>query len=175
MALFKDSFNYQELIDCAKGKLAGVDFPKLPLPPMLMFDEVTSIKETGGAYNKGTAHAQFKITPDKWFFPCHFENDPVMPGCLGMDALWQLLGFSLGNMGGRGKGRAISVGEVKFTGQILPIAKKVEYFLDFKFNLEISFLNIYKYKLVNLIIYKRYTISIQVQFTLLFLSFEFNQ
>ncbi len=83
MALFKDSFNYQELIDCAKGKLAGVDFPKLPLPPMLMFDEVTSIKETGGAYNKGTAHAQFKITPDKWFFPCHFENDPVMPGCLG--------------------------------------------------------------------------------------------
>ena len=126
MALFKNSFNYQELIDCAKGKLAGVDFPKLPLPPMLMFDEVTNIKETGGAYNKGTAHAQFKITPDKWFFPCHFENDPVMPGCLGMDALWQLLGFSLGNMGGRGKGRAISVGEVKFTGQILPIAKKVD-------------------------------------------------
>ena len=132
MALFKNSFNYQELIDCAKGKLAGVDFPKLPLPPMLMFDEVISIKETGGAYNKGIAHAKFKITPDKWFFPCHFENDPVMPGCLGMAALWQLLGFSLGNMGGRGKGRAISVGEVKFTGQILPIAKNVEYLLDFK-------------------------------------------
>ena len=75
MALFKDSFNYQELIDCAKGKLAGVDFPKLPLPPMLMFDEVTSIKETGGAYNKGTAHAQLEITPDKWFFPCHFKTN----------------------------------------------------------------------------------------------------
>ena len=109
MALFKNSFNYHELIDCAKGRLAGVDFPKLPLPPMLMFDEITNIKETGGTYDKGTAHAQFKITPDKWFFPCHFENDPVMPGCLGMDALWQLLGFSLGNMGGKGKGRAISV------------------------------------------------------------------
>ena len=131
MALFKDSFNYEELIDCAKGKLAGVDFPKLPLPPMLMFDEITSIKETGGAYNKGTAHAQFEITPDKWFFPCHFENDPVMPGCLGMDALWQLLGFSLGNMGGRGKGRAISVGEVKFTGMVTPQTKKVTYEVNF--------------------------------------------
>ncbi len=83
MALFKHSFNYQELIDCAKGRLAGVDFPKLPLPPMLMFDEITNIQETGGTYNKGSAHATFKITPDKWFFPCHFENDPVMPGCLG--------------------------------------------------------------------------------------------
>ena len=74
MALFKKSFNYKELIDCAKGQLAGVDFPKLPLPPMLMFDEVTKIEETGGVYNKGTAHAQYKITPDKWFFPCHFEG-----------------------------------------------------------------------------------------------------
>ena len=128
----KNSFSYDDLISCGEGKLFGEGNAKLPLPPMLMFDEVTSIKETGGAYNKGSAHAQFKITPDKWFFPCHFEDDPVMPGCLGMDALWQLLGFSLGNMGGRGKGRAISVGEVKFTGQILPIAKKVEYLLDFK-------------------------------------------
>ena len=132
MALFKNSFNYEELIDCAKGRLAGSDFPKLPLPPMLMFDEIISITETGGSYGKGSAHAMFNITPDKWFFECHFENDPVMPGCLGMDALWQLLGFSLGNMGGRGKGRAISVGEVKFSGQILPSAKKVEYLLDFK-------------------------------------------
>ena len=132
MALFKNSFNYQELIDCAKGKLAGVDFPKLPLPPMLMFDEVTSIKETGGTYNKGTAHAQFKITPDKWFFPCHFENDPVMPGCLGMDALWQLLGFYLGWLGGKGAGRALSVGGVKFTGQILPNNRKLIYKLDIK-------------------------------------------
>ena len=98
---------------------------------MSMVDDVTKNDENSGAYNKGTAHAKYKITPDKWFFPCHFEGDPVMPGCLGMDALWQLLGFSLGNMGGRGKGRAISVGEVKFTGQILPIAKKVEYFFFF--------------------------------------------
>ena len=132
MALFKNSFNYEELIDCAKGRLAESDFPKLPLPPMLMFDEIISIAETGGSYGKGLAHAMFNITSDKWFFKCHFENDPVMPGCLGMDALWQLLGFSLGNMGGRGKGRAISVGEVKFSGQILPSAKKVEYLLDFK-------------------------------------------
>jgi 3-hydroxyacyl-[acyl-carrier protein] dehydratase / trans-2-decenoyl-[acyl-carrier protein] isomerase len=132
VALFKNSFNYEELIDCAKGRLAGLDFPKLPLPPMLMFEEIIGISETGGSYGKGSAHAMFSITPDKWFFECHFENDPVMPGCLGMDALWQLLGFSLGNMGGRGKGRAISVGEVKFSGQILPSAKKVEYFLDFK-------------------------------------------
>ena len=132
MALFKNSFNYEELIDCAKGRLSGSDFPKLPLPPMLMFDEIINISENGGSYGKGSAHAMFNITPDKWLFKCHFENDPVMPGCLGMDALWQLLGFSLGNMGGRGKGRAISVGEVKFSGQILPSAKKVEYLLDFK-------------------------------------------
>ena len=132
MTLLKNSFSYEELIDCAKGRLAGLDFPRLPLPPMLMFDKITNISETGGEFNKGLAHAEFKITPDKWFFPCHFVNDPVMPGCLGMDALWQLLGFCLGNMGGRGKGRAISVGEVKFSGQILPVAKKVEYLLDFK-------------------------------------------
>ena len=132
MALFKNSFNYQELIDCAKGKLAGVDFPKLPLPPMLMFDEVTSIKETGGVYNKGTAHAQFKITPDKWFFPCHFENDPVMPGCLGLDAMWQLVGFYLGWSGYPGRGRALGVKEVKFTGQILPNNKKVTYKIHMK-------------------------------------------
>ena len=132
MALFKDSFNYQELIDGAKGKLAGVDFPKLPLPPMLMFDEVTSIKETGGAYNKGTAHAQFKITPDKWFFPCHFENDPVMPGCLGLDAMWQLVGFFLGWIGNPGKGRALGVGTVKFTGEVLQNIKLVKYEIDMK-------------------------------------------
>ena len=132
MTLLKKKFEYSELIDCAKGRLAGIDFPRLPMPPMLMFDKITNISEDGGAYNKGYAHAEFKITPDKWFFDCHFENDPVMPGCLGMDALWQLLGFCLGNMGGRGKGRALSVGEVKFTGQILPLAKNVEYLLDFK-------------------------------------------
>ena len=132
VTILKTSFNYEELIDCAKGRLAGKDFPRLPLPPMLMFDSISNINEVGGKYDKGTANAEYEITPDKWFFKCHFEDDPVMPGCLGMDALWQLLGFCLGNMGGRGKGRAISVGEVKFSGQILPIAKKVEYTLDFK-------------------------------------------
>ncbi len=132
MPILKNTFNYEELIACAKGKLAGLDFPRLPLPPMLMFDNIINISEVGGNYNKGLAHAEYKITPDKWFFECHFENDPVMPGCLGMDGLWQLLGFCLGIMGGRGKGRALSVGNVKFSGQILPIAKKVEYFLDFK-------------------------------------------
>ena len=132
MTLLKNSFSYEELIDCAKGRLAGLDFPRLPLPPMLMFDKITNVSETGGEFNKGSARAQFEITPDKWFFACHFESDPVMPGCLGMDALWQLLGFCLGNLGGRGKGRAISVGEVKFSGQILPAAKKIEYVLDFK-------------------------------------------
>lgn len=132
MALLKNNFKYEELIACAKGKLAGLDFPRLPMPPMLMFDKIINISEKGGEYNKGSAHAEFKISPDKWFFDCHFEGDPVMPGCLGMDGLWQLLGFCLGIMGGRGKGRALSVGNVKFTGQILPIAKKVEYFLDFK-------------------------------------------
>ena len=132
MKLLKTNFKYEELIACAKGKLAGIDFPSLPMPPMLMFDKITNITDTGGEYNKGTARAEFKITPDKWFFGCHFENDPVMPGCLGMDGLWQLLGFCLGIMGGRGKGRALSVGNVKFSGQILPKANKVEYLLDFK-------------------------------------------
>ena len=125
MSLLKNKFNYEELIACAKGKLAGIDFPRLPLPPMLMFDKIVNISEEGGNYNKGLAHAEYNITPDKWFFECHFENDPVMPGCLGMDGLWQLLGFCLGIMGGRGKGRALSVGNVKFSGQILPIAKKL--------------------------------------------------
>jgi len=132
LSLLKNKFNYEELIACAKGKLAGIDFPRLPLPPMLMFDKIVNISEEGGNYNKGLAHAEYNITPDKWFFECHFENDPVMPGCLGMDGLWQLLGFCLGIMGGRGKGRALSVGNVKFSGQILPIARKVEYILDFK-------------------------------------------
>ena len=132
MSLFKNSFDYEELIDCAKGKLAGLNFPKLPLPPMLMFDEITNITETGGAYNKGSAHALFNITPDKWFFECHFENDPVMPGCLGMDALWQLVGFYLGWADGLGRGRAISVGQVKFSGQILPTAKKLTFKLHMK-------------------------------------------
>ena len=128
----KNSYNENELKKSGDGLLFGQDTGKLPLPPMLMFDKIVNISEEGGNYNKGLAHAEYNITPDKWFFECHFENDPVMPGCLGMDGLWQLLGFCLGIMGGRGKGRALSVGNVKFSGQILPIAKKVEYILDFK-------------------------------------------
>ena len=128
----KNSYSYQDLIDCGNGLLFGEGNAKLPLPPMLMFDRISKIENNTGSFKRGYVEAELDIKDDLWFFKCHFQNDPVMPGCLGMDALWQLLGFSLGNMGGRGKGRAISVGEVKFTGQILPIAKKVEYFLDFK-------------------------------------------
>ena len=128
----QSKFDKAELIECGKGNLFGEGNAQLPLPNMLMLDRIKLISSTGGKYGKGEIIAELDIDPDLWFFGCHFENDPVMPGCLGMDALWQLLGFSLGNMGGRGKGRAISVGEVKFTGQILPIAKKVEYLLDFK-------------------------------------------
>ena len=97
-----------------------------------MCDRITSIADTGGANDKGHIRAEFDIHPDLWFFPCHFEGDPVMPGCLGMDALWQLVGFYLGWAGGKGRGRALSVGEVKFTGQILPTAKLVTFELDMK-------------------------------------------
>ena len=128
----KNAFSYDELIDCAKGKLFGPGNPQLPLPPMLMTDRITSITETGGAYDKGYIEAELDIHPDLWFFPCHFEGDPVMPGCLGMDALWQLVGFFLGWSGGLGRGRALSVGEVKFTGQILPENKCVQFRLDMK-------------------------------------------
>lgn len=110
----------------------GPGNPRLPLPPMLMFDRITHIAETGGASNKGQMIAEFDINPDLWFFKCHFESDPVMPGCLGLDALWQMVGFYLGWAGGKGKGRALGVGEVKFTGMVLPEAKLVRYVIDFK-------------------------------------------
>ena len=96
----------------------GAGNPQLPLPPMLMCDRITNIQEIGGLFDKGEIDAEFDFKPDLWFFPCHFDGDPVMPGCLGMDALWQLVGFFLGWAGGEGRGRALSVGEVKFTGQI---------------------------------------------------------
>ena len=128
----QNSFTYDELISCAKGAMFGPGNPQLPLPPMLMCDRITHIDDTGGAFGKGLIEAELDIHPDLWFFPCHFEGDPVMPGCLGMDALWQLVGFFLGWSRGLGRGRALSVGEVKFTGQILPENKRVQFRLDMK-------------------------------------------
>ncbi|MCW5695166.1 MAG: bifunctional 3-hydroxydecanoyl-ACP dehydratase/trans-2-decenoyl-ACP isomerase [Bauldia sp.] len=126
------SYDYEALLACGRGELFGPGNPQLPLPPLLMFDRVTDIGEEGGAFGKGRVRAELDVNPDLWFFQCHFKGDPVMPGCLGLDALWQLLGFFLGTIGGLGHGRAISVGEVKFTGQILPATKKVEYGVDLK-------------------------------------------
>ena len=105
---------------------------KLPLPPMLMFDRITNIADSGGQFDKGEIRAELDIRPDLWFFKCHFKDDPVMPGCLGLDAMWQMVGFFLGWMGGIGKGRALGVGEVKFTGMVLPSAKLVSYAIDLK-------------------------------------------
>ncbi|HYJ35393.1 MAG TPA: bifunctional 3-hydroxydecanoyl-ACP dehydratase/trans-2-decenoyl-ACP isomerase [Rhizomicrobium sp.] len=118
----KSSFDLQGLLACARGELFGPGNPQLPLPPMLMFDRITSITENGGDAGKGEVVAEFDIHPDLWFFKCHFQGDPVMPGCLGVDALWQLVGFFLGWMGGLGRGRALGVDEVKFTGMVLPTA-----------------------------------------------------
>ena len=128
----QSSFTYDELISCAKSQMFGPGNPQLPLPPMLMCDRITHIDATGGASGKGQIDAELDLKPDLWFFPCHFEGDPVMPGCLGMDALWQLVGFFLGWSGGLGRGRALSVGEVKFIGQILPTNKRVTFRLDMK-------------------------------------------
>lgn len=128
----KSSYTYDDLISCAKGTLFGPGNAKLPHPPMLMFDRISHISLEGGAFGKGEMVAEFDIKPDLWFFQCHFEGDPVMPGCLGLDAVWQLLGFYLGWTGALGSGRALGVGEVKFTGQVLPEAKKVTYRLNIK-------------------------------------------
>ena len=128
----KNSFTYDELIECANGKLFGETNAKLPLPPMLMIDRIIKITKDGGNYNKGEIIAELDIKPDLWFFKCHFIGDPVMPGCLGLDAMWQLLGFYLGWLGQPGKGRALGVGEVKFYGQVLATAKKVTYHISLK-------------------------------------------
>ena len=128
----KSSFTLEDLLECARGKMFGPGNAQLPLPPMLMFDRITNISDQGGSENKGEIEAEFDINPDLWFFQCHFQGDPVMPGCLGLDALWQLVGFFLGWMGGRGKGRALGVGEVKFTGMVLPTAKKITYAINIK-------------------------------------------
>ena len=126
------SYSYDDLISCAKGELFGRGNAKLPLPPMLMFDRITEISTEGGAHGKGFVTAELDIKPDLWFFACHFHDDPVMPGCLGLDSLWQLLGFYLGWTGATGSGRALGVGEVKFTGQILPTTKLVRYTVDIR-------------------------------------------
>ena len=128
----KDSYNHSELIECAKGNMFGDGNAQLPNTGMLMFDEIVKISATGGEYDKGYIDASLNITPDLWFFDCHFEGDPVMPGCLGLDAMWQLVGFYLGWLGNPGKGRALGVSTVKFTGQILPTAKKVTYRINMK-------------------------------------------
>jgi len=128
----KTSFDLQGLLACARGELFGPGNPQLPLPPMLMFDRITKISEQGGAANKGMIEAELDVNPNLWFFKCHFIGDPVMPGCLGLDAMWQMVGFFLGWLGGLGRGRALGVGEVKFTGMVLPTAKKVSYYIDLK-------------------------------------------
>jgi 3-hydroxyacyl-[acyl-carrier protein] dehydratase/trans-2-decenoyl-[acyl-carrier protein] isomerase len=128
----RSSYEYEELLACGRGELFGDGNPQLPLPPMLMFDRISEIGQSGGEHGKGLVRAELSVKPDLWFFPCHFKGDPVMPGCLGLDALWQLLGFFLGWLGAEGKGRALGLGELKFSGQVLPTVKKVVYGIDIK-------------------------------------------
>jgi 3-hydroxyacyl-[acyl-carrier protein] dehydratase / trans-2-decenoyl-[acyl-carrier protein] isomerase len=128
----KNAYDYDDLIACGRGELFGPGNAQLPLPPMLMLDRITSITSDGGEYGKGQLVAELDVRDDLWFFDCHFQGDPVMPGCLGLDAMWQLVGFFLGWTGAPGKGRALGVGEVKFTGQIVPGVKKVRYVIDLK-------------------------------------------
>jgi 3-hydroxyacyl-[acyl-carrier protein] dehydratase / trans-2-decenoyl-[acyl-carrier protein] isomerase len=132
MAERRTTYGYEDLLACARGELFGPGNPQLPLPPMLMFDRISKIAETGGEHGHGQIVAELDVKPDMWFFPVHFKGDPVMPGCLGLDALWQMLGFFLGWIGGKGHGRALSVGEVKFSGMVLPTIKKLEYVVDLK-------------------------------------------
>ena len=128
----KNSFTKEELLSCANGELFGPGNAQLPAPPMLMLDRIITIDEDGGAYGKGQIIAELDINPELWFFDCHFKNDPVMPGCLGLDAMWQLVGFYLGWKGGPGRGRALGSGEVKFSGQVTPDKKLVTYKIDLK-------------------------------------------
>jgi 3-hydroxyacyl-[acyl-carrier protein] dehydratase/trans-2-decenoyl-[acyl-carrier protein] isomerase len=128
----KNSFTHEDLLACGRGELFGPTNAQLPVPPMLMVDRITEITAQGGAHGKGKITAELDIDPNLWFFQCHFLGDPVMPGCLGLDAMWQLVGFFLGWSGGPGKGRALGVGEVKFTGQVNPHAKLVTYRIDMK-------------------------------------------
>jgi len=126
------SFDHAQLLACGHGKLFGPGNARLPLPPMLMFDRITEISTEGGRNGKGVIRAELDIRPDLWFFACHFEGDPVMPGCLGVDAMWQLAGFYLPWLGEPGRGRALGVGQVKFSGQVNPDAKLVSYEIDIR-------------------------------------------
>ena len=128
----KNSFSYDDLIQCGNGDLFGPGNAKLPLPPMLMFDRISKINENDGEFKKGSLSAELDVKKDLWFFDCHFKDDPVMPGCLGLDAMWQLVGFFLGWLGNPGKGRALGVGTVKFTGEVLQNIKLVKYKIDMK-------------------------------------------
>ena len=132
MNMKKNSFNYDDLISCGNGELFGPGNAKLPLPPMLMFDRITEISENTGLHKKGHLKAELDIKEKMWFFDCHFKEDPVMPGCLGLDAMWQLVGFYLGWLGNPGRGRALGVGTVKFTGEVLKNVKKAVYEIDMK-------------------------------------------
>ena len=128
----QSSYTYDELIACANGDLFGPGNARLPAPPMLMFDRITHISDSGGVHDKGEIRAELDIRPELWFFDCHFRTDPVMPGCLGLDAMWQLVGFYLGWLGNPGRGRALGAGAVKFTGQVLQDVSLVEYQLDMR-------------------------------------------
>ncbi len=128
----QSNFDYEDLLKCGRGEIFGEGNAQLPLPPMLMFDRISSITEDGGEYGKGQVVAELDVNPDLWFFACHFKGDPVMPGCLGLDALWQMLGFFLGWLDQPGRGRALSVGEVRFSGMVLPSVKKIEYIVDLR-------------------------------------------
>jgi 3-hydroxyacyl-[acyl-carrier protein] dehydratase/trans-2-decenoyl-[acyl-carrier protein] isomerase len=128
----KNHFSYEDLLSCGRSEMFGPGNAQLPLPPMLMFDRITHIASEGGAFGKGQVIAELDIRPDLWFFACHFQGDPVMPGCLGLDAMWQLVGFFLGWIGGPGHGRALGAGEVKFTGQVTPRHRLVTYRIEMK-------------------------------------------
>jgi 3-hydroxyacyl-[acyl-carrier protein] dehydratase / trans-2-decenoyl-[acyl-carrier protein] isomerase len=126
------TLDLDQLLQCGYGAMFGPGNAQLPVPNMLMIDRIVRITDEGGAFNKGEIIAELDIRPDLWFFACHFPGDPVMPGCLGLDAMWQLVGFFLAWIGNPGRGRALGVGEVKFSGQVLPTAKKVTYRIDIK-------------------------------------------
>lgn len=131
MSQYPSAFDKEGLLQCARGELFGPGNAQLPEPPMLMFDRITEVSDDGGTHGKGHAVAEFDISPELWFFACHFPGDPVMPGCLGLDALWQLTGFALGWRGMPGRGRALGVGEVKFTDMVTPKTQQVRYLIDF--------------------------------------------